>query len=463
MTKTRHRNGGLRKVCGCPRRQWPKCAHSWYLNYKPRRGPSYRLSLDAHMGKHIAGKTEAAKLANGIKAAIDAGTFKTRREAAADAARAQEAPTTPDAVTLKAFGQTYFERRGKPATANDKSCLARLVAFNPEGQRPLGETPLAAITEDQLELFFAQLRQEGRAASTRNKYVQLVKALFRWATKKGYLARNPVADSESIKREKHAKRSRRLAPDLLDDKGNVTREGEERRLLAVTGLHLKRLIIAALDTGMRRGELLALQWRDVDLQRRELTVRAENTKTRKTRHLRISSRLAGVLEMALAALETLLSTTEVGRLSEQERAAHVARCYVFGDETGGKVTNIKRAWETAVLKAHGHAPEWAEWNKLAPGSRAALRTIDLHFHDLRHEAGSRLLEGGVPLHDVQAVLGHENLSQTSTYLNATRLGVHESMRRFDDARCKSVAQNTGTEHPPLCNADLLMGANSLVN
>jgi integrase len=459
----RHRNHGVRKVCRCQRRKWPKCAHGWYLNYQPRGGPNYRLSLDVYAGKHIESKTEAVKLANAIKAAIDAGTFKTRREAAAEAARAQEPPTSPDAVTLKAFGQTYFERRGKPATANDASCLTRLVAFTPEGQRPLGETPLASITEDQLELFFAQLRQEGRAASTRNKYVQLVKALFRWATKKGYLARNPVADSESIKREKHAKRSRRLAPDVLNDKGDVTRDGEERRLLAVAGLHLNRLIIAALDTGMRRGELLTLLWRDVDLQRRELTVRAENTKTRKTRHLPISFRLAGVLEMAHAALEALLSTTEVGRLSEQERIAYVARCYVFGDETGGKVTNIKRAWETAVLKAHGHAPEWAEWNKLATGSRAALRSIDLHFHDLRHEAGSRLLEAGVPLHHVQAMLGHENLSQTSTYLNATRIGLHESMRRLDDARCKPVAQNAGTDHPPLCNTDSLAESNLLVN
>ena len=42
----RQRNGGLRKICACPRRQWPKCRHSWYLNFKLRGGPAYRLSLD---------------------------------------------------------------------------------------------------------------------------------------------------------------------------------------------------------------------------------------------------------------------------------------------------------------------------------------------------------------------------------------------------------------------------------
>ena len=65
------------------------------------------------------------------------------------------------------------------------------------------------------------------------------------------------------------------------------------------------------------------------------------------------------------------------------------------------------------------------------GSRAALKVIGLHFHDLRHEAGSRLLEAGWPLHHVQHMLGHANVSQTSTYLNATRVGLQESMRRMD--------------------------------
>ena len=452
----RHRNGGLRKVCDCPRRKWPKCEHGWYFNFKPRGGPSYRFSLDRELGKHVVSKTEATDAAEKIRIAIRAGTFRRRGEV-------ETPPAKPDTITLKDFGQIYFRRDGKPVTANDRSCLARLVAFTSDGQPSLGDTPIGALTEDQIELFFRQLRQEGRAASTRNKYVQLVKAMFRWATKKGYLARNPVADADNIKREKHAKRSRRLAPDVLNDEGEVERDGEERRLLAVAGPHLQRLIIAALDTGMRRGELLALQWHDVDLKRRELTVRAETSKTRKTRHLPISARLAGVLEMVRTALEKFLSTTDAARLSDQERAALVARCYVLGDETGARVGNVKRAWETAILKAHGHIPKWAGSHGLSQVTRATLTAIDLHFHDLRHEAGSRLLEAGVPLHHVQAMLGHENLSQTSTYLNATRIGLQESMRRFDDARCKPVANPTTTEHPPLGNGDSLSEGNSLVN
>jgi hypothetical protein len=49
----RKRNDGLRKLCGCARRNWPKCLHAWYFNFKPRGGRAYQFSLDAELGKHL--------------------------------------------------------------------------------------------------------------------------------------------------------------------------------------------------------------------------------------------------------------------------------------------------------------------------------------------------------------------------------------------------------------------------
>jgi integrase len=95
-----------------------------------------------------------------------------------------------------------------------------------------------------------------------------------------------------------------------------------------------------------------------------------------------------------------------------------------------------------------HTPQWTRSNKLTGISLAALHAIDLPFHDLRHEAGSRLLEAGWPLHHVQEMLGNANVSQTSTYLNATKIGLQESMRRFDDSRCNPVANEGTIEHRP---------------
>ena len=58
-------------------------------------------------------------------------------------------------------------------------------------------------------------------------------------------------------------------------------------------------------------------------------------------------------------------------------------------------------------------------NQLTPESLAAYHAINLHFHDLRREFGSRVLESGSSLVEARDLLGHANISQTSTYLNST--------------------------------------------
>jgi integrase len=58
-----------------------------------------------------------------------------------------------------------------------------------------------------------------------------------------------------------------------------------------------------------------------------------------------------------------------------------------------------------------------------------MHEIDLHFHDLRHEAGSRKLEAGWPLHAVSRWLGHTKLTTTDTYLNATTRLLHDLNER----------------------------------
>jgi hypothetical protein len=102
--------------------------------------------------------------------------------------------------------------------------------------------------------------REGGSSSTRNKYLQLSHNLSKCGVKQGYLKTSWfVADSELHREtERSARRDRRLQPDTLTDNGTVI-AGEERRLLAVAPSRLQRLIIAALETCCRRGELLALQ------------------------------------------------------------------------------------------------------------------------------------------------------------------------------------------------------------
>jgi hypothetical protein len=137
--------------------------------------------------------------------------------------------------------------------------------------------------------------------------------------------------------------------------------------------------------------------------------------------------------------------------------------FVFGDAVGGQGGDVKRAWECCVLKAHGHKPTYTRTNALSPTSREALAAVDLTFRDLRHEGGSRLLEAGWALHNVSTMLGHANIAQTSTYLNATKVGLQDAMRRLDASRCNPVAKQTETERPPLGNAEASDRAQATVN
>ncbi len=120
-----------------------------------------------------------------------------------------------------------------------------------------------------------------------------------------------------------------------------------------------------METGCRRGELLSLQWADVSLRNNTITIRAEKAKDGDRRVLPVSQRLKGVLEMVRHG---------------PDGKEHSPAAYVFGDSIGGRIGDPKKAWVKA---------------------RTAAGITDLHFHNLRHEAGSRLLEAGWPLNHVQ--------------------------------------------------------------
>ena len=425
--------GTLTKRCGCDKRNWSRCSHPWHFacQWKGRR---YRISLDQHVGRTLKGKTEAEAETDRIRASIRAGTFSDQLPV--------QQPATPDGLALDAYTDIFLERyskaRQKKSWRDDSYILKQIAAFVlPTGQR-FGGKLIGAVIEDDVEACLQSLKDRGRAASTLNKYLQTFRSMSHWGHRKGYLATPWIGPFTDLKREKHARRSRRLGPD------------EEAQLLRKAAPRLYRLIVAALETGCRLGELLSLQWQDVDLKRREMTIRAVNAKTKTQRHIPISGRLVSVLSMA--------AHDAAGRPFGSE-------AFAFGDEIGRRVSSPKKAWETAVLKAHGHVPQWVRGtHSLATPSRAAYHAIDLRFHDLRHEAGSRWLEAGMPLHHVKELLGHASIATTDTYLNAGRIHLQESMKRVE-----AVRNATNLPHDTALHDDLSGGeqgdaeAKSLLN
>lgn len=424
--KQRHQNNGLRKICDCPRRRWAKCPHGWHFNFKPHGGQPYRFSLDKYLGRHIDNKSEAADLAADIRKAIKAGRFGQ--------------PVTREEMTLRQLADAYIERYVQVERAATEQAftwalntICRTVIPRPTGgSAPLGEWRITDIVTDTIERFREVRLGQGPGVVGVNRNVRLLRAVFNWALRVGYVERTPFKRGSEpvVKLAPEPTRSRRLNTDV----------DEEAKLLAACGPHLRALVEAALETGMRRGEITGLQWKQIEgmkveegptivwASKAELVLPWTKTKTRRDRRIPISTRLKSILEM---------------RRFDPAGRPMPADSHVFGNEIGQRVQNFKRAWNTAVLKAHGHTPTYTKkviksrivkTANLASESRAALEAIDLHFHDLRREAGSRWLEGGVPLHTIRDWLGHTNIAQTSTYLAGTIQTQHDAMRQFEERR-----------------------------
>jgi integrase len=173
-----------------------------------------------------------------------------------------------------------------------------------------------------------------------------------------------------------------------------------------------KLICAMLETCCRPGEILSLQWQDVDLETRELTIRAEKAKTRRARRLPISSRLLAILEM---------------RKLDPSGKPFPPDAYVFGNRLGRRVTSIRTAWENA---------------------REAAGLKGIQLRDLRHEAASRFEEAGVLTTDVSKFLGHRNLSTTTRYLNTTSRRLRLALLRVEQARAQSESLANSCKETP---------------
>ena len=172
---------------------------------------------------------------------------------------------------------------------------------------------------------------------------------------------------------------------------------EEKNLLAaaVGDPLMTARVIVALDTGMRRGEMLLLQTKHVLWGDDVIRVVAANAKARKERRIPIAtSRLRAVLE---------------------QRAFLGQDGYVLGNLIGERQTDFRNAWAKILAQAGITDP-------------AKKLDGDLHWHDLRHECGSRLAERGVPLHEIRYLMGHASLTTTQRYLNATLESLKKSVK-----------------------------------
>lgn len=156
---------------------------------------------------------------------------------------------------------------------------------------------------------------------------------------------------------------------------------ERERLLSICksdeGSYLYIVVSLALYTGARQGELLGLQWKDIDFQRRVVTFYA--TKNGDDR----------VVPLVKQAVELLADLNKVRRIDT---------ALVFPRKDGKKPMDMRKRWEKAVKDAG---------------------LEDFHFHDLRHTAGSYLAMSGATLLEISHILGHKTLQMVKRYTHLT--------------------------------------------
>lgn len=218
--------------------------------------------------------------------------------------------------------------------------------------------------------------------STINRELACLKTCLNHAVEWEKLDRNPAAKIKKF-REPNAK-ERILTID------------EMKRLLAVAGDELRPALIVALNSGMRKSEVLSLRWKDVDFVKGFIHV--ADSKSGRSRDIPMNG----------LTFETLYAMDRSGE-------------FVFENpETRTHVLDMKTAFKSACR-------------------RAEIKGV--RFHDLRHTAASRMVEGGIDLVTVSKILGHASIQMTMRYAHPTpenmRLAVQKLGEVFKESGQKA--------------------------
>jgi integrase len=247
----------------------------------------------------------------------------------------------------------------------------------------------------EIERWRRQRLSNGISKTTINRDIMALRGCLSKATEWNLILYNPIASVKSyavdrLTRVRYLRDEEEIAlRQALDAREEDIRKGRERHNehLSQRGYvlfpdlrrdtyidFLKPMVILTLNTGMRRGEVFSLEWRDINFTLKQLTVRAEKSKSNKTRYIPLNEEALRVLS----------------QWQYQERQEQ----YVFSGRNGKPLRDIKRSW----------------YNVLA---RAQIK--DFRWHDLRHHFASRLVMLGEDLNTIRELLGHADLSVTIRY------------------------------------------------
>jgi integrase len=237
-----------------------------------------------------------------------------------------------------------------------------------------GECPIGRISKPLVRDYRKKRHAEKRLTETTlNRDVEVLRHLLYWALDEGFLTANPLARIRLVRGRRKPRPVMSLA--------------EEAKLIASAAPHLVSIIIAALDSGMRRGELLTQRFEHIDLNRRVLEVTHSKTAGGEAREIPLTGRFAALLS-SCAKPEGLVFTFK-----------------------GRPIHQIKTAWKAAIR-------------------RSGIRYF--RFHDLRHIFNTRLMEAGVVQDVRKALMGHSSGEEVNSLYTHVELPVkREAIRKLE--------------------------------
>jgi integrase len=318
-----------------------------------------------------------------------------------------------EGLTLGQFiDETYapWARATRPRTANNTpEKLNRLFGSW------FGDA-LSSITVERIERMKVRRLNAGLAPKTVLRDIFTLSGVLTRAVRLGKLSSNPVRWVEKPRIDRRPRvrflnedeetrlRAALVARDaeMRELRASRNRRRTERQWdllppLPHFGDHLTPAVILSMNTGMRRGEILALRWDSIDFDRHLLTVEGSTAKTRQTRHVFLNAEAMTVLN--------------------QWREQPCDRELVFPMHTG-----FRTAWKALLKRAQIEQFRW---------------------HDLRHHFASSLVQIGVPLNTVRDLLGHASVAMSLRYAHLAPDQRREAVTRLAAKRACAA-----TQHPP---------------
>ena len=339
-----------------------------------KRGNSFRVRIFRHelsaITKTFTSEPEALKWMRLIEVQLEQGTFI--EEPKIGIARLDMSFV----LAAEQYMQSHALRK-----ANHRSVGYRLRILSTRWV----DRRLDSITKFDVASLRDDLLKLGRSGSTINHYINTLSQLHQVATNEWGL--NTVNPVKGIKRFKEAQgRMKRLPPAAEQTFVEVCRQS--------TFKELAELVTFAIETGMRRGEILSMRWEDIDLINRRVLLR--HTKNGDSRLVPLSSKATNIL----ASLDRSLSEI----IAFPFKDWYLRKYFI-------------RAVKTASEAHQG----------------ANNPFIGIRFHDLRHEALSRLSDGGLNVMEIAHISGHKTLTMLRRYTHPCHQTLLGKLDKIDNS------------------------------